>query len=177
MMRRQAAPVRESCRQEYCRNHKGTPFSSSYGPRPTRAGFNFFSRNRIRSKRYGPIPRKDARNAFRAPMADDVTEIVPHAIPHDGTPVTYDIATLTRRCQRYRTTRNTACDLRRGIIACAKIRRRLSGEKNKCKNKRTHALAYLPGRKGGIAADAPRLKTRRMHPTHLLRVSFPVEAP
>lgn len=62
-------------------------------------------------------------------MACDVTEIVPHAIPHDGTTVTYDMASLTRRRQRYGTTGNTACDLRRGIIANAEIRRILSGEK------------------------------------------------
>lgn len=61
-------------------------------------------------------------------MAGDVTEMLPHAIPHDGTAVTYDMATLMRRRQRYGATGNTACDLRRGIRADAEIRRRLSSE-------------------------------------------------
>lgn len=43
-------------------------------------------------------------------MAGDVTEMPPHAIPHDGAAVTYDMATLMRRRQRYGATGNTACD-------------------------------------------------------------------
>lgn len=100
-------------------------------------------------------------------MADDVTEMVPHAIPHDGTAVTYDMATLTRRCHKVRNNEEYRLRLRRGIRARAEVRRRLSGEKHIRQQRGAHALAFPPRRKGGIAADMPRLKTGRRHPTHL----------
>lgn len=92
-------------------------------------------------------------------MAGDVTEIVPHAIPHDGTPVTYDMATLTRRRQRYRATGNTACDLRRGIRVRAEIRRILSGEKY-IRRHEERMLSHFPR---GIREASPR--TRRVSKT------------
>ena len=93
-------------------------------------------------------------------MADDVTETAPHATTHDGTAVTYDMASPARRCHGIRNNAEHRLRLRRGITANAEIRRRLSGEKYKYENKGTHAFAYPPRRKGGIAADTPRLKTR-----------------
>lgn len=106
-------------------------------------------------------------------MAGDVTEMVPHAIPHDGTPVTYDMASLTRRRQRYRATGNTACDLRHGIRARAEIRRRLSGERYIRRHEGVHALAFSPGCKGGIAADTPRLRKRKAPDTPFYGYRFP----
>lgn len=110
---------------------------------------------------------KTPETRFWRPWQMTSRKTAPHAIPHDGTPVTYDMASPTRRRHEIRDNEEYRLRLRRGIIACAEIRRRLSGEKNKCKNKRTHALAYPPGCKGGIDADTPRLKTGRRHPTHL----------
>ena len=96
---------------------------------------------------------------FRAPMASDVTEMAPHAIPHDGTAVTYDMASLTRRRQKYRTTKKYRLRLRRGIRADAEIRRRLSGEKY-IRRQIGRMLSHLPR---GIREASPR--TRRVSKT------------
>lgn len=146
-------------------------------PAPTRAGFNFFNEIASAQNGMGQSHAKTSETRFGHPWQMTSRKTAPHAIPHDGTAVTYDMASPTRRRHEIRGNEEHRLRLRRGIIANAEIRRRLSGEKYKYENKGTHALAYPRD----VREASPR--TRRVSKPGectrhtFLRVSFPDEAP
>lgn len=161
--RRQAAPVRESCRQEYCRIIKVLLSLLHTDPAPQGRGSIFFNEIASAQNGMGQSNAKSPETRFGRPWQAMSRKTAPHAIPHDGAPVTHDMASPTRRRQKYIATGNTACDLRRGIIADAEIRRRLSGEKY-IRQQIGCMLSHFPR---GVREASPRTR----------RVSKPAKAP
>lgn len=148
-------------------------------PAPQGRGSIFFFFHEIASAQngMGQSRAKTPETRFGRPWQMTSRKTAPHAITHDGTAVTYDMTSPARRRHEIRDNEEYRLRLRRGIIACAEIRRRLSGEKNKCKNKRTHALAYPRGVREASTRTRRVSKPGEGTRHTFLRVSFPDEAP